>query len=297
MLRRLAVERLLGAPSSLAFEVDGAPSALGAISRRDVRDFRRAAYRPSRSTVIVVGATSVGEVEAAVRRSFGTWREPDVPIPPVPVEPSPRESGHVLGIDLVANRENVMFDVAGSCTGLRDPDDATFEVIAMLFDRYHGSHAVAQLRIETGESYVSHANCDERRTGGTFLLTFDAAPGDAGEVLARARGELDRLATSGPSVEELEAAKARYMGIIAGRLATNEGLAAELARFDEAELEPSFLSTLASRVRSVDVDGVVAVARRYLSSSTIAAWGDPKELNGALDGLGQIRWHQLEPAR
>jgi predicted Zn-dependent peptidase len=112
--------------------------------------------------------------------------------------------------------------------------------------------------------------------------------------------ELNRMATTSPSAEELSTAERYLVGTRAIALQAIDGLARELANLWVYGLTPQTLGDESQRMLKVTASDVEAMGRKYYPASraTFVAVGEPKIIHDQLNGFGMpIQEAQTPPER
>lgn len=81
------VDRRIFPQHSMGLSIDGETKIVNALTSRRVKNWHRRFYRPERTTIVIVGNTSVKEVVSIIRRT-ALWRMSDIPATPTK-EPPP----------------------------------------------------------------------------------------------------------------------------------------------------------------------------------------------------------------
>ena len=247
----------------------GNPPRLPLPTLEDLERLRSRVLVPAASTLVVVGDTTPDAVRVEALRRFAGWTgQPPSPAPaaPPPAPPGPR-------MVVVRNRqiEQVWGFVGARGPSARDPDAAAFAVLANLLGGRAESAMFRHVREDLVAGYSVGANVDDYgdaamiRVGGSF---------EHDRAIEGMRGVLDALEaarTSEPAADSLAGAKAVLIAELRRTLATDEGLAALLAR---AVLYGSNLQTaqdLPARIEAVTAAEVLAAAQRYLAPGLLRA--------------------------
>jgi zinc protease len=181
----------------------GSMEDLDAATVEDVREFFRIYYAPNNAVLTIAGDFDPQEARQLVEKYFATIaRQPD---PPEVDVSEPEE---------VAEREDIFQDqfapLAAFLVGWKIPARRTPDFYALslagnlLFDG--DSSRLYQKLVKGEESVVQlQGGVDERRGPSAVSLFVTPKPGrDAGQIRRTIMSEIKRLATEGPSAEEME---------------------------------------------------------------------------------------------
>ncbi|HLU67222.1 MAG TPA: pitrilysin family protein [Kofleriaceae bacterium] len=254
---------LLGAAfrgGSYSWAPSGARADLEALTAEQVKALYDRHYQPSSALLVVVGGASAEAVDAAVKKRFGpvegTGAPP--PAPPPPGEGAPGRTsmvGSPVGLVMVgyrlppASHDDIpALQVAGAILS------------AGTSARLHKQLVARKVVEEVGGQVLV-------RQGGGLLIAYARFPGDrdAGAVEKALLGEIERLATRGPSAAELRRARAQVVS--AGWLGTESatGLANQIGVSWGLTGKPGdFLAEL-GRIEGVTAAQVKKAAATYLA--------------------------------
>jgi predicted Zn-dependent peptidase len=163
--------------------------------------------------------------------------------------------------------------------GMADPDESALELILRLLDDGNSTRLYTRICDERGLSYDVSAGYEALRDVGFCDVACDMAHDEAQTVLSEIVGIVKSLRDDGPTVSELDKAKARHRWGIEHMMDDP----AELADFfADATLRgyASSLSDLRDRIDAVDREAVRTAAERLFR---------PENLNAVILGLQSAR--------
>jgi predicted Zn-dependent peptidase len=102
--------------------------------------------------------------------------------------------------------------------------------------------------------------------------------------------EMDRMASTPVTSQELSSIKNFLAGLYLLRLETQDGVAAGLNNMLTLGLPDNYLETYVTRVRSVEADQVLAAAKKYIApdQATVVVVGDASKIGDALKKFGNV---------
>jgi zinc protease len=102
--------------------------------------------------------------------------------------------------------------------------------------------------------------------------------------------ELDQMASAPVAASELSNIKNYVAGLYLLRLETQEGVATQLNAMNTLGLPKDYLETYTTRVRSVEPDQVLTVAKKYMApgQAAIVVVGDATKIGEALKKFGDV---------
>jgi len=208
----------------------GWPSDLQSFSATDAIQFFHHYYVPSNMYVAVVGDVKAAQVMPLVERYFSRLPEAPKPEPLRTVEPAQRSERTVVLRDPAQP-----FYVEGyHRPDTRDPDDAVYDVISDILSSGRTSRLYRALVRDKKIAAAAAGFSGFPGTKYPNLFAFYAVPTPGHtpqEVQAAIREEIERLKTEDVSDEELAMVKTRARADLIRRLASNQGLAIQLATY------------------------------------------------------------------
>jgi zinc protease len=221
-------------------------------------------FRPSHATLIVVGNTTVAEVERVARRWFGSW----APAPALARSelPPPESEPRVFLVERVgAGQVEIAIAARGPDA---EQDFAAFEILVKLLTGT-SSRLRGEIRVEMGAGYQFGGSAVAMR-GGSFLTIYGVL--DAAKAPSAVRAMLaaiEEARTRGVREPDLERARTTILAEWRDAALSNHG-AAHLASDAIARGLP--LESVASfprRMATITRDDVNRVAQRYLAEDAL----------------------------
>lgn len=266
----------------------------------DLMRLRAAVFLPSAATLVVVGDITEEAARREAREKFAHWSSvnarsgpdtrPSAPASPPALPQAPR-------IALIRNRTiaQVWGIVGARGPGRDSPDAAAFLVLASMLGGNLDSTLYHHLREDLGVAYTLGAQVNW--VLGSCMMSLTGSF-DTNDAVAGVRGLLDAIdavRATDPPPDAVERAKAATIAGIRHQMATDEGIASELAGAVALGLDVQIESTGRFRtlIAAVSAADVGAVARRYLHSDAlrVVLMGRPESLRGAPSlGLGDPAW-------
>ena len=176
----------------------------------------------------------------------------------------------------------------------RDPDYEPAEVANAIYGGMFGSRLVVNIREDKGYTYSPGSFLQVRRDAGVFQTRADVRNAVTGASLNEIEYELNRMATTSPSDEEMQRAQRYLVGIKAIILQLQRSVASQLATLWVSGLPPEELGRESEKIQKVAPQQVDEVARKYLpfSRQTVVAVGEEEVIKEQLAPFGM----ELKPA-
>lgn len=256
----------------------GTVESIESLSRSAVAGYYRRRYRPQDMVVAVAGNVHHGEVVRLVRRAFdqaGVLGEAAVPTPRRAPARAPRTHAGVRVVPRATEQANV---VLGGVGVPRD-DERRFAlgVLNAALGGGMSSRLFQEVREKRGLAYSVYSFHTQYADTGMFAVYAGCAPPKVDDVLALCRDQLDKVAATGITLEELERGKGQLRGSLVLGL---EDTGARMSRIGKAVLvHGEYLSVdeVLARVDAVTLDDVGDVAAEVLTARPTLAVVGPFE--------------------
>ncbi|MGD7788038.1 M16 family metallopeptidase [Propionibacteriaceae bacterium Y1700] len=255
----------------------GSMADLDAAELTDVQAFYRRFYMPDNAVLSVVGAVDVEAGLAAVEKFFGHIPAGGAPEKLI-TEPLPAISGlprEETTADVPADAIHFSWRLPARATPEFDACDLAMTVLG------HGQTSrVQQALVRRGELAESAGASTMALIGGNSfgLAQARARDGVSIEQVEQAYlTELDRLATDGPTDEELTRAKATFERYWLQSLASVDSRADALSNHALIEGDPQVINTRIAAINAIDADTVRAATAAHLTADRRATLIHRKE--------------------
>ena len=241
---------------------DGTLETLRSIAPGDLEDFRARAFARNNLVVGVVGDINADRLGMVLDRVFGDLPEADQLTAVTNVQPT---YGDRVSVDLAIPQTTIQFALPGV---ERDDKDffAAYLMNHILGGGSFSSRLYEEIREKRGLAYgVSSylASYDHAAILGISTATrADAAEESIGII----RSEIERMATEGPTAEELAKAKAYVKGSYAVRNLDSSGaIAKTLVGIQLDDLGTDYIDRRQDLIDAVTLDEVKAMAKKLLT--------------------------------
>jgi zinc protease len=245
-----------------AHAVIGSHADLEAATVADVQDFFATHYVPSNASLVVAGDFDRAGVEDYVRGLFGTI--PDRPRPAPPAPPPARLGTlvhHVQEDDVPAPRVILAWITPAHFA----PGDAEMDLIADVLAGGPASRLHQALVVRDRVAQDVAARQDSGQLGSSFTIIATALPGvPPAKLVAAIDAELDRLASSGPSGEEIRRVVVRHEAHVTRELQDLGSRADLLNLYQHILGDPGSLEFDLGRYRQLGPQDLALAQKRYL---------------------------------
>jgi zinc protease len=266
--------------------VDGTTESIASLSRDDLRGYADANYRPSGGGLIVVGDVETSEVEEMVSEYLGDWIGAPASQPDFRVEPATR----TRRVHVIHRPGSVQSEIRVGHVGVArsTPDYYALSIANMVLGGMFTSRLNLNLREKNGFTYGIRSRFSFRSEAGPF----EVSTGVGNDVTAAAVGEimteLVAMAESGPTEEEVAAARDYAAGIFGLQLETVGQIATRLSQLVVYGLSDTYFDEYRDSVRGVTLESVAEAAARHIrpAEAQIVLVGDADVVGPPLEELG-----------
>lgn len=267
-----------------ARSVLGRLESVRAITREDVRDFHRDAYRPDRAVLAIAGDVTAERALAAVEERFGSWSG-RAALPAIPAAPASPAPPRIRIVDS-PGRSQSEIRVVLATPGRGSEDREKLQLLNQILGGPGVTSRLAgSVRVASGLSYDARSTLTLLRNTGVMSLSTFARNDSVAHAVRRMRAELERLRDRPPTADEVEAARRYALHVFPLQF---ESLGAIVAHWMAADLYGTPLDPR-ERLRTLSVEDVASVAR---SLDPARAWivvvGPASELRTQLEPLGAV---------
>lgn len=268
----------------------GATASLQHLTHADVVGFHHSAYRPDRTTIVVVGPTAESDVRSAVDAAFGTWPAgcgAAVPAQNVPAPPS-KPSGRVILVDRPGAAQTEL-RVGHVAVPRRTPDFHALLVLNSVLGGSFVSRLNLNLRERKGYTYGVRTAFEFRRQAGPFSLATSVQTDATADAVAESLGEIRAIRGERPvTLDELTLAQQTLTLGYPRNFESSNQVARALAQLVLHDLPDDTFAVFTPRVRAQNIELLTAAARTHLDPDRLAvvAVGDVSKIDVGLRRLG-----------
>ncbi len=248
-------------------------------------------YAPGDALLIAVGAFSAGSMMEQIERAFGSWRAPAVPEPAYPaLAPVRGRRVHLVHLPDTVQAQVLIGNLAIT---RHDPGWMPLLLANAVFGGAFNSRLVVNIREQKGYTYSPRSAVNALRQHGYFTAGAAVRNDVVAATLTEIFYEIDRMRSLPVPEDELNDTKTYLSGVFSLGLATQDGLAGQLATVYLNNLPEDYLETYRDRVHGLSSADVLAVARKHFDSANaqIVVVGDRAQIEeqAALFGELEVR--------
>ncbi len=255
---------------------------------QQLKDFYAQNYRPGNALLVVVGDFSPKEMLAQIEKAFGSWpagKSGEAPDPPLP-------DLHGRGVYLVDLPAAVQAQVlVGNRAITRNhPDWLRLTLANSIYGGAFNSRLVMNIREDKGYTYSPGSGARPMRKHGYFSIHAAVRNEVTAATLTEIFYEIDRMRATPVPEDELADARNYMTGLFSLGLATQGGLAGQLATTTLERLPEDYLETYREHIQALTAGDVLDAANKYFDSANaqIVIVGDRAQLEAQAAQFGKV---------
>src|SRR5215831_8342546 len=265
----------------------GYPSTVENITRADLIDYHRTYFVPNNVLLSIVGEFRVADILPKIDEAFGRWQSKPVSFP---TYPSPiRQTGkRVKFITMPAQQLNIYLGHLGIAR--TNPDYYALQVLDTILGGGAGftAHIPHRLRDELGLAYTTFASITMTAglDPGRFVSFIGTSPENMKLAINELLNEIRRIIEEPVTAQELQDAKDFLSGSFVFAFESSPQIARFLVHAQVYGLGFDYIQKYPEYVRTVTVNDVSRVARKYLDSEnyTLVVVGPVAEDGNLING-------------
>jgi zinc protease len=255
-----------------------------------LQDFYQKYYRPGNALLVMVGDFSPQTMMAQIEKVFGSWASGPVEAAPDPA--LPEVQGRRVHLVHLPESVQTQILVGNRAITRKHPDWLRLTLANSIYGGAFNSRLVMNIREQKGYTYSPRSGAHPLRQHGYFSIGAAVRNDVVAAALTEIFYELDRMRSTPVGEEELDDARNYLTGIFSLGLATQDGLAGQLATSTLERLPDDYLETYRERVLQLTSADVLAAAQKYFDSAhaQIVIVGDRAQIESqsALFGTPEV---------
>ena len=258
-----------------------------AASPTDLRRIFAQRFRPDQAILVAVGDFDDARMIEMVKAKFGVWKASGESALSAARRPSNAPEHAVFVVTRPGSVQTTL--ELGTLGPLRgDPDYEAAMVANAIYGGTFSSRLTSNIREDKGYTYSPFSYLRAYQAAGMLVTYVDVRNEVTAPTLNEIDYELNRLATTAPSEEELSKAKHYLVGIEAIQLQSRASLSSQLAGLWVDGLPPEEIGIYGRKITSTTVSEVETAAKRYFPAfqTAIVAVGEEKVIREALALFG-----------
>jgi zinc protease len=255
-----------------------------------LKEFYQEYYRPGNALLVMVGDFSPRTMLAQIEKAFGSWSSGPVQAAPDPA--LPEVQGRRVYLVHLPESVQTQISIGNRAITRKHPDWLRLTLANSIYGGAFNSRLVMNIREQKGYTYSPRSGAHPLRQHGYFSIGAAVRNDVVAATLTEIFYEIDRMRSTPVGEEELDDARNYMTGIFSLGLATQDGLAGQLATTTLEKLPDDYLETYRENVLKLTSADVLDAAQKYLDSANaqIVIVGDRAQIESqaALFGKPEV---------
>jgi zinc protease len=294
MALRVMPPLMFGAGHSYGVPLTGSgyENTVAKITRDDLAAWHRAWFQPDRATLVVVGDTSLAEIQPRLEARFAGWKAGKAPAKNVATVPA-RKGATIYLVDRPGSIQSVI--LAGQLAPPKaNPDEVALQTMQAILGGSFISRINMNLREDKHWAYGAGGFLVDARGQRPYLFYAPVQADKTRESMQELLKEIRGIRGERPvGAEELSGAKDLMTLTLAGQWETNNAIAASLSEIVTFGLPDDYVTTFPAKVRGLAAAEVPAVASKVVRPDDLL-WvvvGDRSQIEPKIRELG---WGEIK---
>jgi zinc protease len=252
-----------------------------------LQEFYRRYYRPGNALLVMVGDFAPDAMLGQIERAFGSWSPGPVEEAPDPA--LPELPGRRVYLVHLPGSVQTQIVVGNRAITRKHPDWLRLTLANSIYGGAFNSRLVMNIREEKGYTYSPRSGAHPLRRHGYFSIGAAVRNDVVAATLTEIFYEIKRMRSTPVPEEELEDARNYLTGTFSLGLATQDGLAGQLATTTLEKLPEDYLETYRERVSRLTSADVLDAAQKYFDSdhAQIVIVGDRAQVESQAAQFGE----------
>ena len=230
-----------------------------------LKEFYRQYYRPGNALLVMVGDFSPQSMLSQIEKIFGSWKAAPVEQAPNPALPEV-QARKVYLVHLPGSVQTQIL-IGNRAITRKHPDWLRLTLANSIYGGAFNSRLVMNIREDKGYTYSPHSGAHSLRQHGYFSVGAAVRNDVVAAALTEIFYEIDRMRSTPVGEDELDDARNYLTGVFSLGLATQDGLAGQLATATLEKLPDDYLETYRERVLKLTSAEVLDAAQKYFDSA------------------------------
>jgi zinc protease len=233
------------------------------MTRDDLVKFHDEWFKPNHATLVVVGATTLAEIQPKLEKLFASWKPGDVPTKNVSTVALPEKSRIYL-IDRPGSIQSVIL-ASHIVPPKANPQEIAIETMNTVLGGDFTSRINMNLREDKHWSYGALTLLWDARGQRPYLVYASVQTDKTKESLGEIQKELNGIQGNKPVTEkELDRAKASETLTLPGQWETMSAVGNSIDEIVRFGLPDDYFNTFSQRVRALGLDDVNGIAKKVI---------------------------------
>jgi len=244
---------------SLPMTGSGTEESIARISRGTLRNYHDTWFKPNNATMIVVGDTTLAEIQPKLEKLFSGWDPGDVPTKNIGTVQN-RDSDQVFLIDRPGSEQSIIF-AANIAPRAGEGNEIAIETMNEILGGSFTSRINMNLREDKGWSYGARSIVVDTKGQRPFIAYAPVQTDKTMESMAEIKRELVEYLGEQPATQdELDKVKNNNTLSLPGRWETANAVLRDIGEIVQFDLPDDYWDSYADKVRSLSLQQVNVAA-------------------------------------
>jgi zinc protease len=251
-----------------------------------LKDFYQKYYRPGNALLVMVGDFAPQAMLVQIEKAFGSWAAGPVEAAPNPALPE-LKGRRVCLVHLPGSVQTQIL-MGNRAITRKHPDWLRLTLANSIYGGAFNSRLVMNIREDKGYTYSPRSGTHSLRQHGYFSVGAAVRNEVVAAALTEIFYEIDRMRATPVGDAELDDARNYMTGVFSLGLATQDGLAGQLATATLEKLPDDYLETYRERILKLTPADVLDAAQKYFDSANaqIVIVGDRAQIESQAAQFG-----------
>ncbi|AZJ34374.1 pitrilysin family protein [Tenacibaculum singaporense] len=232
------------------------------VTLQDVKDLYNKTYKPNNAYLIIIGDVNFNEIKSQVKDLFGTWKKGDLVAQKLPKVENPSTT-EINFIDMPNAVQSELSIINAVDLKMNDKD----YYAALLANQILGGGGTGRLyknlREDKGYTYGAYSGIGSSRYASRFKTTASVRNMVTDSAMVEAMKEINKIRYQKATQEELDIAKAKYIGNFVRNVEKPQTVASYALNILTNNLPADYYKNYLKNINAVTLDDVQNAAIKY----------------------------------
>ena len=232
------------------------------VTLQDVKDLYNKTYKPNNAYLIIIGDVNFNDIKSQVKNLFGTWKKGDLVTQKLPKVENPATT-EINFIDMPNAVQSELSIINAVDLKMNDKD----YYAALLANQILGGGGTGRLyknlREDKGYTYGAYSGIGSSRYASRFKTTASVRNMVTDSAMVEAMKEINKIRYQKATQEELDIAKAKYIGNFVRNVEKPQTVASYALNILTNDLPADYYKNYLKNINAVTLNDVQNAAIKY----------------------------------
>jgi predicted Zn-dependent peptidase len=235
------------------------------VSLADVETFYNTYFKPNNAYLIIVGDVNFNEIKKLVTKLFSKWEAGTLPAYEIPAVANAATT-EIDFINMPNAVQSNIYVVSTTDLKMSNPDYYALKLANAILGGGGGKRLFQNLREDKGYTYGSYSSIgDDERTAALFSANAEVRNMVTDSSVVEILSEITRIRDTKVTEEELETAKAEYVGSFVRNVEKPSVVANLALNIETKNLPEDFYETYLAKINAVTIEDIQRVSQKYFT--------------------------------